>query len=437
MSEKTGLKRDRYTNEVGESLVGRSCVVAGWIEDLRSIGSIVFLTVRDGHGTIQAVFNRRNLGDERFAESGSLSRQSFVAVRGKVKESKSKVSPFEIDASDFCVLGRAVHPLPLDPTGRVDAGLDTRLDARPLDLRSPRAASIFRIRALFLRFTRELLWSEGFMEVNTPKIIGAAAEGGAELFAFDYFQREAYLAQSPQLYKEELTLCLDRVYEIGTYFRAERMNTTRHLNEFVSLDVEAALCEKEDVMKTLEALVSAGIKHLVGAAEKEFRALGFTPTLPPLPFPIVRYEDAVSELVKKGCSVKFGDDFDAEALRLLGDMYHGYYFLVDWPASLKPFYIKPNPSKPDISESFDLMFGPLELASGGERVADRSLLEERLREKGLKVEQFKDHLKVYDWGMPPHSGWGFGVDRFVAQVTGNSNIREAVLYPRDAFRVTP
>ena len=437
MSEKTGPRRDRYSDQIDRSVVGTTVSVAGWIEDMRSIGSIIFFTVRDSHGVLQAVFNRKVLGETLFAEAGLLARQSFVSIAGIVNESRSKTSPFEIESTSFTVLARAVHPLPLDPTGRVGAGLDTRLDARPLDLRNPRSAAIFKIEAEFLGFARKFLEGEGFLEVRTAKIIGAATEGGAELFGFDYFGREACLAQSPQLYKEELTLSLERVYEVGTYFRAEKSHTTRHLNEFLGLDAEAALYTKEEAMALLEGITAGSVRHLAGSSKREFELLGYSPELPATPFPVIKYEDAITEVRGKGPQMKFGDDFDGDSLRALGDAHPGYYFLTEWPSSIKPFYIKPNPRRPDVSESFDLMHGALELASGGERVAERALLESRLREKGIDPASFKEHLKVYDWGMPPHSGWGFGVERFVAQVTGNTNVREAVLYPRDSLRVTP
>lgn len=437
MSEKTESRRDRYSDQLDGSVVGKTVTVAGWIEDLRSIGSILFFTIRDSHGVLQAVFNRKSLGDERFAEAAGLPRQSFVSVTGTVKESRAKISRYEIDVSSFEVLARAVHPLPLDPTGRVEALLDTRLDARPLDLRNPRSAAVFKIEAAFLNSARRYLEGQGFMEVRTAKIIGAATEGGAELFGFDYFGREACLAQSPQLYKEELTMSLERVYEVGTYFRAEKSHTTRHISEFLGLDAEAALFTKEDAMKLLEGLTTTAVTELASGSKAEFSLLGRSPEIPQAPFPVITYEDAMAEVQKKGLPARFGDDFDGDTLKALGEARPGYYFLTEWPTSIKPFYIKPNPRRPEVSESFDLMHGQLELASGGERVADRGLLETRLKEKGLDPEHFREHLQVYDWGMPPHAGWGFGVERFVAQLAGFSNIREAVLYPRDSVRVTP
>jgi aspartyl-tRNA synthetase len=436
LSEKRGLKRDHYSDEI-EGKEGSVVSIAGWVEDVRSIGPIVFMTLRDVRGVAQAVFRKGGMPKEEFERVRSIPRQSYLVVRGEVKSSRSKVLPSEVHVKEYLLAGRALHPLPLDPTGRVEAGLDVRLDSRPLDLRIPKTRATFAIRAAFMRFARRMLEGRGFMEVNTAKLIGAAAEGGAELFQLDYFGRPAFLAQSPQLYKEQLTLSLDRVYEIGTYFRAERMHTTRHLNEFVSLDVEAALWDKWDAMKLLEELVSEGISSLEKEARSDFEELGVRPSTPARPFPTFTYSQALEEVRAEGLKVEFGEDFDADALRVLGTKHKGYYFIIDWPTALKPFYIKPKEDDARFSESFDLMYGSLELASGGERISERPTLEARLKEKGLKVESFADHLKAFDWGMPPHSGWGFGVDRFVAQVTQRGNIREAVLYPRDAFRLTP
>ena len=437
MSAKTGSKRENYSDQLDERSVSKAVTVAGWVEDLRSIGSIVFFTVRDSHGVLQAVFNRKSLGERQFSEAASLPRQSYVSITGTVKESRSKISRYEVEASSFEVLARAVHPLPLDPTGRVEALLDTRLDARPLDLRNPRSAAVFKIEAAFLESARRHLRERGFLEVRTAKIIGEATEGGAELFGFDYFGRKACLAQSPQLYKEELTLSLERVYEIGTYFRAEKSHTTRHLNEFLGLDAEAALFGNEDAMGLVEGLVEETLRDLQGSSAEEVRLLGHDIDVPSAPFPVIKYQDAVEEVRRHGAAMEFGDDIDGDALKALGEAHPGYYFLTEWPSEVKPFYIKPNEKRPEVSESFDFMKGQIELASGGERVASRALLESRLKEKGLDPTHFEDHLRVYDWGMPPHAGWGFGVERFIAQLIGGSNIREAVLYPRDSLRVTP
>jgi len=419
--------------EANSRAVGSLVSISGWIEDIRPLGSLLFAVVRDVNSSIQLVFDRSS--KDAFEIALNTPRQSYVLANGLLQESKSKNYPKEVRVFEMSVLNEAKHPLPLDPTGRVDANLDVRLDARALDLRNPKVSAIFKIKSSFLSAARAYLRDRGFIEVNTPKIIGAAAEGGAELFKVKYFDREAYLAQSPQLYKEELTLSLQRVFEVASYFRAEKSHTTRHLNEFLSLDAEAALFGKEDAMKLLEELVATSLKVIKEERDEEFKLLDISLSIPSTPFERITYTDALQYITGAGREVRFGEDLDSESLKLLSSKFHGYYFITDWPAETKPFYIKPSDGR--LTESFDLMAGALELASGGERVASRKLLEERLISKNLNPKDFESHLRCYDWGMPPHAGWGFGVDRFIANICNLGNIREAVLYPRDETRLTP
>ncbi|MEM0118270.1 MAG: aspartate--tRNA(Asn) ligase [Conexivisphaerales archaeon] len=419
--------------EASSADVGSKVSVSGWVEDVRPLGSLLFAVLRDANSSIQLVFDKES--GEAFESAGKVPRQSYVVATGILQESRSKNYKKEIRVEKLTVAGEAKHPLPLDPTGRVDANLDVRLDARALDLRNPRVSAIFKIKATFLSSARSYLQKNGFLEVNTPKLIGAAAEGGAELFRVKYFDREAFLAQSPQLYKEELTLSLQKVFEIASYFRAEKSHTTRHLNEFLSLDAEAALYTKEDAMSLLEGLLVDALKTISEERRDELKRLDVNLAIPSLPLERITYSEALSYLSSNGRELKFGDDLDSDSLKILSGRMKGYYFITDWPAECKPFYIKP--SGRELTESFDLMAGALELASGGERVATRSLLEERLVAKNLNPKDFESHLRCYDWGMPPHSGWGFGVDRFIAHITNQTNIREAVLYPRDETRLTP
>jgi aspartyl-tRNA synthetase len=363
-------------------------------------------------------------------------RQSAVIVAGTVQKSKAKDFPVEVKVTELIILTRAVHPLPIDPTGRVESAFDKRLDARALDLRNPKVAAIFRLRSAGLKVVRDTLRGEGFVEVNTPKVIGSASEGGANLFGFDYFKRKAYLAQSPQLYKEQLTLGLDRVFEIGPYFRAENSHTVRHLTEFTSIDIEAAFIDYEDVMDIVERLVGNVIRDfnenhradLAAAGGKESQ-LGKIDRL--------TYEQCLDELAKEGEKLQFGDDLSDAALRKLGDIHRGFYFIMDWPLKLKPFYIHEKDDNPKLSKSFDLQHGYLELVSGGRRLHDPEKLKSRLVEQGLNPASFSEHLKAFDWGMPPHSGMGLGYDRLLMVLTGSQNVRDVVLYPRDTDRLTP
>src|SRR5919197_1484674 len=426
------IKRTHYAHQLDDQLVGQQVKVGGWIEDVRDIGKLAFVTIRDVTGACQAIV----MGDNVQA-AVQAPRQSAVIIAGMVQKSKAKDFPVEVKVSEFTVLTKAVHPLPIDPTGRVESAIDKRLDARALDLRTPKVAAIFKLRSAGLQVIRDTLHSEGFLEVNTPKIIGSASEGGANLFGFDYFgKRKAYLAQSPQLYKEQLTLGLDRVFEIGPYFRAENSHTVRHLTEFTSVDIEAAFLDYEDVMDVVEKVV----KNIIAAFHEKHRAdlhLAGGKDISVSKIDRLTYEQCLDELAKEGEKLQFGDDLSDAALRKLGEIHRGLYFIMDWPLKLKPFYIHEKDDNPKMSKSFDLQHGYLELVSGGRRLHDPAKLRSRLEEQGLNPASFEEHLKAFDWGMPPHSGWGLGYDRLLMVLTGSQNVRDVVLYPRDTDRLTP
>jgi len=428
--------RTHYASQLKDS-VGKEVRIAGWVEDLRAKGSITFLTIRDVTGLAQAVFKRDELPEEEYSKLKKLTLQSVVSVRGIVGRSLSKKLEFEVKAKGLELVSKALHPLPLDPRGRIDAGLDKRLDSRALDLRNPKNLAIFKLRHALVQSIRAYLISNGFIEVSTPKLIGTATEGGADLFEVDYFGRKAYLAQSPQLYKEQLVMSLDRVFEMADYFRAEKSSTRRHLSEFYSVDVEAAFMDEEDVMELLEGLIRKGIEDVSRECSEELKLLGVSLKVPEVPFERITYDEAVEELKALGVDKKVGDDLLDSDLKVLGSAHKGFYFITKWPVGLKPFYIERIKEEPEYTYSFDLQHGYLEIASGGRRVHDRAELERRLRECGLDVKGFEEHLKVFGYGMPPHSGWGLGLDRLMMVLTGRKNIREVTLYPRDRFRLVP
>src|SRR5574337_2147766 len=242
------IKKTHDIGALGPSMKGQKVVVAGWVEDLRELGKLTFLTLRDITGVSQIVV----AGPENLQQVKDLSRQSVVRIAGAVQESKARDFSYEIKAEKVEILSRAIHPLPIDPLGRLESGIDNRLNARALDLRNQKTASIFKMRHNVLQCIRKTLAESGFLEVNTPKIIGSASEGGANLFSLKYFDKQAYLAQSPQLYKEQLTLGLERVFEISSFYRAEKSHTVRHLTEFTSVDIESAFMDYTDVMEILE-----------------------------------------------------------------------------------------------------------------------------------------------------------------------------------------
>ena len=258
-----GLKyRSHYIAQLNESFIGKSVTVAGWIEDVRDIGRLVFVVIRDTTGTVQTIARGENVSIAK-----DIPRQSSVIVSGTLKKSDARDYPVEISIQDLHVFSRAIYPLPIDATGRVGSSIDKRIDSRALDLRNPAVSTIFKVRSHALYTIRQNLSTNGFLEVNTPKIIGTASEGGANLFSFDYFKRRAYLAQSPQLYKEQLTLALDRVFEIGPYFRSEKSHTVRHLSEFISVDIEAAFVDYNNLMVILEELIKMVVESVLSEVQ--------------------------------------------------------------------------------------------------------------------------------------------------------------------------
>ena len=414
---------------IGADNIGDRVTLGGWIEDMRPMGKMVFATIRDASGRCQ-IIARGQTADI----LSDITRQSAASVVGKVQGTRSRDFEVEILAESITLHNRAVHPLPVDPAGRLESGMDVRLNHRALDMRNPRTAAIFRIRHVALQAARKALASD-YTEITTPKIIGSASEGGANLFSLEYFGRTAYLAQSPQLYKEQMTLGLERVFEVSSFYRAEKSHTGRHLTEFTSVDIEAAFMDYTDVMDKLQDMVVYMFEAVSKECVNEQKVLGHDIIVPSAPFKVIPYEQALSELADTGISLEFGDDLQDAHLRTLGEMHPEFYFLTDWPIKLKPFYIMPKDG--GLSRSFDLQYGYLELSSGGMRLHEPDTIRARLTQQGLDPAQFEDHLKTFEWGMPPHSGWGLGLDRLVAVLAGVDNVRETVLYPRDPDRLLP
>ncbi|MEM4201925.1 MAG: aspartate--tRNA(Asn) ligase, partial [Candidatus Hadarchaeum sp.] len=291
------------------------------------------------------------------------------------------------------------------------------------------------IRNQALQAIREYLISREFIEIQTPKIVATATESGAALFPISYFEREAFLSQSPQLYKEVLTGAFERVFEVGPIFRAEEHDTPRHLNEATSIDIEAAYMTADDVMKILEELVWRAFDSVKRNCAEELKVLNYHFETPKRPFPRITYDKALEKLSQEGIVLNWGDDLPTPAEKKLAEIVGGAFFIVDWPLAVKPFYTMPKGDK--LSDAFDLMYGELELASGGSRIHSEEMLIKQMKEKGLNPENFESHLLNYRYGLPPHAGFGLGLDRLTMVLTGAENIREVVLFPRDRKRITP
>jgi aspartyl-tRNA synthetase len=435
--EMDDLRRTHFSKAVTPSLHGSEVVLAGHINRVRDIGKVKFIELRDSDGYLQITVSADKTSKEVMDKVKKIGNEFVIIVKGTVNRNSRAPRGVEVFPSSLKILNPAEYPLPLDPTGVVPADIDTRLNARVVDVRRPKPHAIFKIQHVVLQSIRHLLSSKGFIEIDTPKLIVSATEGGTQLFSVQYFERMCYLRQSAQLYKEQLSSSFDRVFEIGPVFRAEEHNTTRHLNELTQIDIEAAFMDYEDVMKILEELIVGCLEETAKNCSDELATLEKQIKIPSIPFRRVTYTELVDELKSNDIGIEWGQDFELHHYKALSQKFSGLFFIKDWPTKLKPFYIRPKSSEPTVSESFDLQHGWLELASGGTRVHNKELLISRLKEKGLNPEHFRDHLQAFDVGMPPHSGWAVGLARFLMAITGADNIRECVLYPRDRVRLTP
>ena len=428
------MLQTRRCGELSEADDDTEQTLCGWLQETRNLGGIAFLQLRDSTGIAQLTLPKKKVGEDNFKVWTAIARESTLRVTGTVKANQEAPNGLELVPTELEVLNAAATPLPLGVVDRIESEIETRLNARYLDLRRPEVAAFFRIRAAISGAVHDHLRREGFLEVQTPKIIASATEGGTALFPVQYFDREAYLAQSPQLYKQVLMSGgLDRVYEVGPAFRAEEHNTPRHLNEFISIDIEMSWADDDDVMGVMERLVATCAESVSQEAEA-LTALEMAPLEVELPLPRITYDEAI-EIASAKADIAWGDDLSMEATRAIAEQYGGFYFITKWPLSLKPFYIQAEGEKH--SKGFDFMFREVEMTSGGQRVHDVALLEQRLREQGLDPKEFGHYLEPFRYGMPPHGGWGLGLDRLAMVFSGAQNVRECVLFPRDRNRLTP
>lgn len=413
-------------------------VIAGWVYDQRDLGKIRFLVLRDISGEIQVISHKDKAPKEVFDLMQKVSRESVVLISGKVQKSEKASGGRELVAEHFEILSPAEHPLPIDVSDFSKTELPKRLDYRYVDFHRRRAQAIFKIQSTISTAFREFFVKEGFLEMQPPCLIGVASEGGADVFKVKYFEKEACLAQSPQLYKEMVACSMEKTFMITPVWRAEKHNTIRHINEIRQMDIECSFMSQMDVMKIEEECIKYVVSEILKRNKKEIDLLGLKLKVPSAKY--ISYDEALTLLKKNGIKISSGDDLNPEAEKKLGDLFPDtLVFVHSWPSSLKPFYIMPKDGKADsdYSEGFDCIYRGLEITSGGQRIHTPDLLLKRIKHKGMKTDGLMDYVDSFKYGAPPHSGWSIGLERFTMLVCELDNVREATMFPRDRDRLTP
>ncbi len=415
----------------------------GWVENVRNLGKLIFLNVRDIGGNYQVTVSKER--DEGiFAEAADLRSESVVDVIGTKKENAKAVNGFEIIPQKLETVTVAQQPIPLNLSEKVESSLDKELDFRFLSLRKPKTAAVFKIQSTVSNAVVKFFSENGFYQIHSSKIVSQATEGGANVFPVVYFDRTAYLAQSPQFYKQMMMAAgFERVFEIGPVFRAEPHHTSRHLTEYTSIDMEMSFIDSyEDVMSIMEDLMIFIYKELDEKNGKELKLFGKKLEMPKKPFPRITVKEAADILKGYGKSLKEDGDIDPEGERIMGDYVrekygHDLFFLTEFPWSIAQFYHMRQTKDPSVTCRADLIFKGLEITTLAQREHRYEVLLEQLKEKGLDGEKFTFYTDFFRYGVPQHGGSGTGLERIVKQVLGLENVAEATLLPRTPDRLVP
>jgi asparaginyl-tRNA synthetase len=427
-----------YIEDIGRH-AGEDVTIRGWLHNRRSSGKIHFLIVRDGSGFIQAVMSKAGVGEELFRAADHLSQETSLIVTGAVRADSRAPGGYEIDVSRLEIVGRS-QDYPITPK---EHGVDYLLDRRHLWIRSERQQAILRIRHEVIEAVRDFFNTRGFILADTPIFTPAACEGTTTLFPVQYFEEQiAYLTQSGQLYNEANAMALGRVYAFGPTFRAEKSKTRRHLTEFWMVEPEMAYAQLDDVMDLAEDLVVAVVARVLDHRRRELAALE-RDTAPlegvQKPFPRITYDEAVRTLQARGLPIAWGGDFGGPDETALSEHFDRPVMVHRYPAAVKPFYMKPDPERPELALGADMLApeGYGEIVGGGERLADLDLLLERIEAHDLPREAFEWYLDLRRYGSVPHGGFGMGIERVVAWICRLEHVRETIPYPRMLHRLYP
>jgi asparaginyl-tRNA synthetase len=429
----------KITIKDASKFVDQEVTIGGWLASKRSSGKIAFLQIRDGSGFIQGVVVKAEVGEEIFARAKSVSQESSLYVTGVIQKDERSPFGFELQVKDIEIIHESLD-YPITPKAH---GPEFLMDNRHLWLRSKRQHAVMKIRNEIIRATYEFFNEEGFVKVDPPILTGSAPEGTSELFATKYFDEDAYLSQSGQLYMEAAAMALGKVFSFGPTFRAEKSKTRRHLIEFWMIEPEMAFIEFKENLEVQEKFVSSIIQSVLKNCELELNTLGRdTSKLEQIqaPFPRITYDEAIKFLHEQGFDdIQWGDDFGAPHETAIAESYDKPVFITHYPTKIKPFYMQPDPDREEVVLCADLIApeGYGEIIGGSERIHDQELLEQRINEHGLSEDAYKWYMELRKYGSVPHSGFGLGLERTVAWISGVEHVRETIPFPRLLNRLYP
>ena len=430
------------------NFLGQDVKLSGWVNVRRDHGKLIFIDLRDRTGVVQMIVIPDQ--EDAYKAAKEVRSEYVIEVEGLVKErpggaKNENVSTggVEIEVKNLQIISKTEGELPVDVSQKdLEVNLDTLLNHRYLTLRNEKVNSIFRVYSELLKAYGDFMRQEGFREIKSPKILSAATEGGANFFKIKYFGREAFLAQSPQFYKQAGVGAFERVFEIGTVFRAEPHFTSRHVNEYTGLDAEMGFIENfSDIMDELEKCLAYIMEEISKKSSKELGL--YEAEIPEVKnIPRIKLIEALDILDKEYGKKIEGIDIDPEGERMICEWAKkehnsDFIFLTHYPVSIRPFYAMPSADNSQFTESFDLLFRGIEIATGGQRIHNYHQLMESIKSHKMKPEDFKDYLEIFKYAMPPHGGWGLGSERIVQKILGLKSIKEAVLFPRDVRRLAP
>ncbi|MBO9347082.1 asparagine--tRNA ligase [Chloroflexus sp. MS-CIW-1] len=425
--------------------VGQRVTLAGWVYHKTEKGKLIFILLRDGSGIIQCVTFKKNVSEATFATAQALTQESSCRITGNVRADERAPGGYELDVEEIELIGPS-HEYPITPK---EHGIEFLMAHRHLWVRSSKQHAILRIRAEVIAAAQEWLNAQGFVRFDTPILTATAAEGTTNLFATDYFDLgKAYLAQTGQLYVEAGMMAFGRVYCFGPTFRAEKSKTRRHLTEFWMIEPEVAFADHEDNMRLQEQFVSAIVARVLERRRDDLQTLERDTTLLERvtpPFPRITYDQAIELIaahqgeVEGADPLPWGEDFGAPHETLIASKFDRPVFVERFPSAVKAFYMQPDPNRPEVALCADLLApeGYGEIIGGSQRIHDPVLLEQRIREHGLRVEDYEWYLDLRRYGTVPHSGFGMGIERVVAWITGTRHIRETIPFPRQLYRIYP